>query len=62
MYHGASKNKIYDSELFMKKKWKIDQLAPKAQRKFFFTLEFGPTTTKKFIFLSFSFKKFCLFD
>ena len=48
--HGASKNKIYDSELFIKKKWKINQLTTKAQRKFFFTYEFGPTTTKKFIF------------
>jgi len=35
MHHGASKNKIYDSELFIKKKWKIDQLTPKAQRKFY---------------------------
>ena len=60
--HGTSKNKIYDSELFMKKKGKIDQLTPKAQRKIFFTYEFGPTTTKKLIFLSFFYKKFCLFD
>ncbi len=25
MHHGASKNKIYDSELFIKKMWKIDK-------------------------------------
>ena len=56
--HGASKNKIYDSELFIKKKWKIDQHTPKAQRKIFFTYEFGPTTKKKFIFLCFFSKKF----
>ena len=33
--HGTSKNKISDIELFIKTKWKIDLLTPKAQRKFF---------------------------
>jgi hypothetical protein len=32
--HGASKNKIKDIVLFIKKKWNIDHLTPKAQRKF----------------------------
>jgi hypothetical protein len=56
-----SKNKINDSELFIKKKWKIGQHIPEAQRKIFFTYEFGPTTKKIYFSLLF-FKKFCLFD
>ena len=46
-----TKNKIYDSELFKKKKWKIDQHTPKAQRKIFFTYEFGPTTKKNLFYV-----------
>ena len=33
LFHGASKNKIYDSQLNIKN-WKIYQQTPKAQRKF----------------------------
>jgi len=40
LFRGASKKKIYDSELFITKKWKIDQLTPKAQRKFVFSYIF----------------------
>jgi hypothetical protein len=37
--HGASENIVFDTEL--KKKWKIDHLTPKTQRKSVFTFEFG---------------------
>jgi hypothetical protein len=53
-----SKNKIYDSELFIKKKWKIDQHTPKAQRKIFFTYEFGLNTKKHLFFYVFFSKSF----
>jgi hypothetical protein len=55
--HGASKNKIYDSELFIKKKWKINQLTPKEQRKFFF-MNLEPPPKKNLVFF---FKKFSLY-
>jgi hypothetical protein len=55
---GASKNKISDIELFIKTKWKIDLLTPKAQRKFFSPMNLDPTTSKKFIFLIFFSKNF----
>jgi len=53
-----TKNKIYDSELFFKKKVKNGPTYPKSANKNFFTYEFGPTTKKKFIFLCFFFKNF----
>ena len=37
-YHGASENKFFDSELFIKKKWKIYHLIPKTQKKVCFYL------------------------
>ena len=52
LHHGASKNKIYDSELFIKK-WKIDQHTPKAQRKFFSPMNLDPPQKKNLFFYIF---------
>jgi len=42
----TGRQKIKSMIVSWKKKWKIDQHTLKAQRKFFFTYEFGPTTKK----------------
>ena len=56
--HGASKNKIYDSELFIKKSGKLTNIPQKRKENFFHLRIWAHHQKKKFISLCFFSKKF----